>query len=577
MEKNMAKDLNAGELEQFYNYISDASEDGFKYVNYVTNKVIVSNKYKEFFGVDQLNIASDGKMFEKVFDEDKKYVLTNIRKAINEKLNSYELEYRIDNGRKWISHTGTVRYDENGNALEKLSFFKDVTEIKEKQLELERMAYYDNDTGAYNRNYFVKRLQKAIDKIPNSHNIVQVLYIDIDNYNIINDIYGFSYGDEVICKFAKIINEFTSHTVKVGRFNNDEFAMALFDAESDDSAIELYKEIIARLEKPITLTNGREVYISISVGIAKYCEEMQNATDMIRCADIAMFNVKQNGKNNVLIYENCMMNKFVMNVQLEHELKSAVENLEFILNYQPQFYSNQKFLRGVEALLRWQLKDGKFVSPAEFIPMAEKNGTIVSIGTWVIKKALEDFAEFKEKYSYDGMISINISAIQLKEKNFSGILKYYTEYYNLDPEKIEIEITESVLIEDSEATINLLKNLRNFGFKISLDDFGTGYSSLSYLRDIPINTLKIDKSFVDTMLEDESTSIITDAVIKMVKKLGLETIAEGVETEEQFEYLMRMNCDNIQGYLLGRPMPKEELVKIILEENKSKLERSIYG
>lgn len=577
MEKNMAKDLNAGELEQFYNYISDASEDGFKYVNYVTNKVIVSNKYKEFFGVDQLNIASDGKMFEKVFDEDKKYVLANIRKAINEKLNSYELEYRIDNGRKWISHTGTVRYDENGNVLEKLSFFKDVTEIKEKQLELERMAYYDNDTGAYNRNYFVKRLQKAIDKIPNSHNIVQVLYIDIDNYNIINDIYGFSYGDEVICKFAKIINEFTSHTVKVGRFNNDEFAMALFDAESDDSAIELYKEIIARLEKPITLTNGREVYISISVGIAKYCDEMQNATDMIRCADIAMFNVKQNGKNNVLIYENCMMNKFVKNVQLEHELKSAVENLEFILNYQPQFYSNQKFLRGVEALLRWQLKDGKFVSPAEFIPMAEKNGTIVSIGTWVIKKALEDFAEFKEKYSYDGMISINISAIQLKEKNFSGILKYYTEYYNLDPEKIEIEITESVLIEDSESTINLLKSLRDFGFKISLDDFGTGYSSLSYLRDIPINTLKIDKSFVDTMLEDESTSIITDAVIKMVKKLGLETIAEGVETEEQFEYLMRMNCDNIQGYLLGRPMPKEELVKIILEENKSKLERSIYG
>lgn len=577
MEKNMVKDLNAGELEQFYNYISDASEDGFKYVNFVTGKVIISNKYREFFDVDELNLASDGKMFEKVFDSDKDLVLSKIRKAISEKLTSYEMEYRIDNGRKWISHTGTIRYDENGNVVEKLSFFKDITEIKEKQLELERMAYYDNDTGAYNRNYFVKRLQSAIDKIPNSYNKVQVLYIDIDNYNIINDIYGFSYGDEVICKFAKIINEFTSHTVKVGRFNNDEFAIALFDAASDESAIELYKEIISKLEKPITLTNGREVYISISVGIAKYCDEMQNATDMVRCADIAMFNVKQNGKNNVLIYENCMMNKFVKNVQLEHDLKTAVENLEFKLNYQPQFFSNQKYLRGVEALLRWQLKDGKFVSPAEFIPMAEKNGTIVSIGTWVIKKALEDFAEFKEKYSYDGMISINISAIQLKEKNFSGILKYYTEYYNLDPEKIEIEITESVLIEDSESTINLLKSLRDFGFKISLDDFGTGYSSLSYLRDIPINTLKIDKSFVDTMLEDESTSIITDAVIKMVKKLGLETIAEGVETEEQFEYLMKMNCDNIQGYLLGRPMPKEELVKIILEENKSKLERSIYG
>ena len=577
MEKKMLNILNESELEQFYSYISDVSEDGFKYVNLATGKVVISNKYKELFDVQEIDIDSDKKLLEKVFDEDRNMVLSKIRNAVSENATSYEIEYRINDGKVWILQTGTAKYDENGKVVEMLSFFKDITEQKEKQYELERMAYYDNDTGAYNRNYFVKRLQHAIDKIPNNHNKVQVLYIDIDNYNIINDIYGFSYGDEVICKFANIINEFTSHTVKVGRFNNDEFAVALFDAASDDSAIELYKEIISRLEKPITLTNGREVYISISVGIAKYCDDMENATDMVRCADIAMFNVKQNGKNNVLIYENCMMNKFVKNVQLEHDLKTAVENLEFKLNYQPQFFSNQKFLRGVEALLRWQLKDGKFVSPAEFIPMAEKNGTIVSIGTWVIKKALEDFTEFKEMYSYDGMISINISAIQLKEKNFSGILKYYTEYYNLDPEKIEIEITESVLIEDSESTIELLKNLREYGFKISLDDFGTGYSSLSYLRDIPINTLKIDKSFVDTMLEDESTSIITDAVIKMVKKLGLETIAEGVETEEQFEYLMKMNCDNIQGYLLGRPMPKEELVKIILEENKSKLERSIYG
>ena len=174
------------------------------------------------------------------------------------------------------------------------------------------------------------------------------------------------------------------------------------------------------------------------------------------------------------------------------------------------------------------------------------------------------------------IISINISAIQLREKNFKDTLLHYVEINNLTPEHIEIEITESVLIEDFESTISILEELRNRGFKVSLDDFGTGYSSLSYLRDIPIDTLKIDKSFVDTILLDDSTSIITDAVITMVKKLGLETIAEGVETEEQFEYLKNMHCDNIQGFLLGKPMPSEKLIELIMEENKRKLERTHY-
>jgi EAL domain-containing protein (putative c-di-GMP-specific phosphodiesterase class I) len=194
----------------------------------------------------------------------------------------------------------------------------------------------------------------------------------------------------------------------------------------------------------------------------------------------------------------------------------------------------------------------------------------------VIKHALADYAVWRREYGYEGIISINISAIQLREKNFKDTLLHYVEINNLSPEHIEIEIMESVLIEDFESTISILEELRNRGFKVSLDDFGTGYSSLSYLRDIPIDTLKIDKSFVDTILLDDSTSIITDAVITMVKKLGLETIAEGVETEEQFEYLKNMHCDNIQGFLLGKPMPGEKLIELIMEENKRKLERTRY-
>lgn len=576
METQQIRKENDNSLEELYEYISSASNDGFQYINFQNGYSIISPKWKQLFEINDGENQYEKIVAEKICNEDRQKFLDKMQTIESHQETSYEIEYRIHDGRTWISHTGTNRYDENGEIIEKFSFFRDISELKEKQLELEYMAYFDSETGVYNRNYFVKRLERAVGKIPNSYNKVQVLYLDIDNYNIINDSVGFILGDELIIKFAKMLNEYVTHTLKVGRFNNDEFAIAFYDAEDDESALNLYKDIIKKLEKPIELSDGSKVYVSVSAGIASYPSGGKTAVDLIRCADIAMYNVKQHGKNGMFVFEENMLKKFMKNVKLEQKLKTTVDTLGFMLYYQPQYYSEKKELRGVEALIRWQLANGEYVSPGEFIPMAEKNGCIVNIGTWVIKHALADYTVWKNEYGYDGIISINISAIQLREKNFKDTLLHYVEINNLTPEHIEIEITESVLIEDFESTISILEELWNRGFKVSLDDFGTGYSSLSYLRDIPIDTLKIDKSFVDTILLDDSTSIITDAVITMVKKLGLETIAEGVETEEQFEYLKNMHCDNIQGFLLGKPMPSEKLIELIMEENKRKLERTHY-
>ena len=576
METQQIRKENDNSLEELYEYISSASNDGFQYINFQNGYSIISPKWKQLFEINDGENQYEKIVAEKICNEDRQKFLDKMQTIESHQETSYEIEYRIHDGRTWISHTGTNRYDENGEIIEKFSFFRDISELKEKQLELEYMAYFDSETGVYNRNYFVKRLERAVGKIPNSYNKVQVLYLDIDNYNIINDSVGFILGDELIIKFAKMLNEYVTHTLKVGRFNNDEFAIAFYDAEDDESALNLYKDIIKKLEKPIELSDGSKVYVSVSAGIASYPSGGKTAVDLIRCADIAMYNVKQHGKNGMFVFEENMLKKFMKNVKLEQKLKTTVDTLGFMLYYQPQYYSEKKELRGVEALIRWQLANGEYVSPGEFIPMAEKNGCIVNIGTWVIKHALADYTVWKNEYGYDGIISINISAIQLREKNFKDTLLHYVEINNLTPEHIEIEITESVLIEDFESTISILEELRNRGFKVSLDDFGTGYSSLSYLRYIPIDTLKIDKSFVDTILLDDSTSIITDAVITMVKKLGLETIAEGVETEEQFEYLKNMHCDNIQGFLLGKPMPSEKLIELIMEENKRKLERTHY-
>lgn len=405
-------------LEELYKYISGASNDGFRYVNYETGHIIISDKFKSLFSVTEDEIATDDDIENRVYIDDRQAYIDKKQKVTENRMTSFEFEYRINDGTVWISNTGTLRFDEDGNIIEKYSFYKDITETKHRQLELEYMAYFDSETGVYNRNYFMKRLERAISKIPKSCNRVQVIYIDIDNYNVVNDIYGFILGDEVIVQFAKLLNSYTSHDIKVGRFNNDEFAIALFDAESDDAALKLYKDIVSRLEKPIRISDGSEVYISVSVGIASYPTGGKTAVDLIRCADIAMYNVKQHGKNGMFEFEENMLKKFVKNVKLEQELKTAVDNLDFKLNYQPQFYSKGRKLRGMEALIRWQKPEGDYVSPAEFIPMAEKNGCILNIGTWVIKHALADFAEFKNKYAYDGIISINISAIH-RESNLS--------------------------------------------------------------------------------------------------------------------------------------------------------------
>ena len=250
-------------------------------------------------------------------------------------------------------------------------------------------------------------------------------------------------------------------------------------------------------------------------------------------------------------------------IEIENQLKTAILNNQFELFFQPQFEAEGRKLRGVEALIRWWDESGHMVSPAVFIPIAEESGMIVSIGDWVIEEAVRIYSEWKEKFDCDFVLSINISAIQYRKPDFVPNLIKILKKYNVDARAIELEITESVLIKDFVEVVRQLRVLKDYGIKISLDDFGTGFSSLSYLKGLPIDTLKIDKSFVDSVLEDQSTQVITEAIVSMVKKLGYETVAEGVETEEQYQYLRNIECDNIQGYLLGKPMPAKDLEQVI--------------
>ncbi len=301
----------------------------------------------------------------------------------------------------------------------------------------------------------------------------------------------------------------------------------------------------------------------MSVGVAEYPEAAQSALELINCAEIVMFKAKGAGKDSMQYFDVPILDEFLQKIDIENKLKEAIFHENFVMYFQPQYHVEDKKLRGVEALIRWKDDDGQMISPAVFIPIAEKNGTIVSIGTWVIEESVRIYADWKAKYHASLILSINVSAIQYKRPNFVSKLMAIVEKYGVEPSEVELEITESILIDDFVEMTNKLAILKDYGFRISLDDFGTGYSSLSYLKGLPINTLKIDKSFIDTVISDSNTKIITEAIIYMVKKLGYETVAEGVETQEQYEYLKSIECDNIQGYFLGKPMPAKDVEELL--------------
>ncbi|MDD3205062.1 MAG: GGDEF domain-containing phosphodiesterase [Lachnospiraceae bacterium] len=299
--------------------------------------------------------------------------------------------------------------------------------------------------------------------------------------------------------------------------------------------------------------------MSVTYGVAEYPEAATSAVELINYAEIVMFRSKSNGKGSIQYFNSEILNDFLENVVIEHKLKEAMGMNCFFLCYQPQYCTKTHILRGVEALMRWRDIDGNIISPTVFIPIAEKNNLIIPIGDWVINESLKTYAEWKAKYHYSFKLSINISAIQYKRKDFVSKLLNALKKYKVDSNDVELEITESVLIEDFDDVIQKMIMLRDYGIAVSLDDFGTGFSSLSYLKGLPINTLKIDKSFVDTIMKDEPSRIIVESIISMAQRLGYETIAEGVETKEQYEYLKSIDCDTIQGFLIGKPKTNEEM------------------
>lgn len=559
-----AKNAQLTKSEHIYRIVCESSDYGYLYQCLGSDEILAFGSFDKMFGVEVHRTRDFEELLEKFHDEDRKAVLETLTPEEYGREFS-TCECRSENGHIWyriITRIG--KSDDVFEGKDKIITFMNITKEKARHSDLLYMAYYDTTTGIYNRNYFVSLLTEFIARADIDKCRISLLMIDIDDFKKINDVQGIIIGDELLQQFGFWLKgKMVKDRIICCHINNDIFCVAIYDATGAYSVENFYNDLKKRLSESFIMSSGQEISITASVGVAEYPDAGGSALDLINCADIVVYNCKKMGKNLLQYFEAPILDDFLKNVDIENKLKEAAFNNNFMMYYQPQYVAKTRRLRGVESLIRWKDDTGKMIPPSVFIPIAEKNGLIDHIGHFVVDESLRQYKKWSEFYNIHFKLSINISALQYKKDDFVDSIMALIDKNGVDPSDVELEITESILIDDFESVTAKLTRLRNYGVSISLDDFGTGYSSLSYLKKFPIDTLKVDKSFIDTVLDDASTRIITESILNMSRAMGFETIAEGVENERQFSYLVGAGCDVIQGFYLGKPLPSEKIDELL--------------
>jgi len=418
--------------------------------------------------------------------------------------------------------------------------------------QLHQLAYYDALTGLPNRKLFLKRLEEYTAGAAQISSGL-ILLLDINNLKKINDTLGYSAGDQALRMLASRLESFCQSTCSVARLGGDEFGLLVQECGDADQALAVAQNVLDLLGQALDL-GGQDVFVSASIGVARFPQDAKDPEGLLRHADLALHRAKEVGRNVFLFYQAAMRDSLREDLQIESALHGALERNELHLAFQPIVRSVDGVLVGLEALLRWDSPTLGSIPPVRFIPQLERNGLIIPVGRWVLETACREIAELGAKRATPLRIAVNVSARQLLHPNFVADVKGALEKSGLAPERLELEITESVLIENAAAG-DILRALRRLGVRIAADDFGTGYSSLNYLWKFPFSTLKIDRSFVAEMNKDPQAEIIVSSILNLAHGLSLEVVAEGIETEAQFEVLKTLGCPLIQGYWTGRPLP----------------------
>lgn len=441
--------------------------------------------------------------------------------------------------------------------------------LNEQSSILQHMAKHDPLTGLPNRNLFREYLTRTMERARRTQSKFAVMYLDLDKFKEVNDTLGHHVGDLLLKEIAERLASLVRKSDVVSRLGGDEFTILADSLEREEEAGLIARKILESFAEPIHCEN-REIRLGISIGIATYPRAGTNADILMRHADTALYRAKELGRNNFQFFTNLMNTKAIQRIDLERELKRAVEREEFEVYYQPQIDLRTNRIAGAEALLRWNHPDKGILAPGHFLSVASETGLIVPIGEWVVERACAQISAWTRNGVPPFRVAVNISGHHFRKPGAIETLTQLLKKSGVDPSFVELELTEEVLIERVEENIEALWKLRSLGVQIAVDDFGTGYSSLSYLKHFPIHTLKIDRSFVQQLLANEKDAIITKGVISLAHDLGLKVIAEGVETAEQLPFLVKQNCDEGQGYLYSRPVPAADFWHYYLENQKKR-------
>jgi len=482
-------------------------------------------------------------------------------------LGAYDVEYRLqhkDGSVRWIHDRAFPVKDQHGKVYRIAGIAEDITETKAARERLANLAHYDSVTGLPNRVLLHDRLRQSIAQARRNSWFVGVLFLDLDRFKLVNDTLGHAAGDLLLKQVSVRLTRALRPSDTVARLSGDEFAVILSELMSPQNAGLVAQKLIDALRLPYDL-DGNEVFVTASIGITLYPTDGDSIETLIRDADAAMYGAKSAGRNNYQYYTAEMNQRATEKLRLETRLRHAIEREEFVLHYQPKVDIASGEITGLEALLRWQSPDEGMVSPDQFIPLLEETGLIVQVGNWVTRSACAQIHAWREAGLTPVPVAVNLSARQLKQAGFGATLGHALAEFSIPAELIEIEITESSLMENPDQAIVVLTEIANLGVRLSADDFGTGYSSLSYLKRLPLDALKIDRSFVRDITSDPDDAAITRTVITLAHGLDLKVIAEGVETEEQLAFLGQNQCDEAQGYLFSRPLPVDACTRLLAQ------------
>lgn len=548
--------------EEIYRLLAEGANDGLWDIDLVSGIGTMSSRCEEISGFSGKRENFLHKWRDSIHPDDFAPTIAKLVEHYEGKTAYFSAEYRLkaaDGGYKWVLARGRALFDSEGKAIRIAGSLTDATDRKLQEARIRQLAYYDSLTGLANRTLLADMITRELAGTSDYGSKGALIFIDIDNFKLVNDTYGHSWGDKLLIDIGGKLSELVGANGVVARLGGDELIVFLPGVGERQDAAQAADKVMQLFEQAITV-NQHSFQVTASAGVVIYPENGCSIDELLRNADTAMYSAKNSGKRNYKFFDKSMFEAVAEKAGMEARLRQAVVNNELIVYYQPLYNMTAGRVEGFESLLRWESPEYGLVTPLKFIPLAEESGLIAGIGKWVLQTA----CRFNQALFAAGhgrlCTSVNISVVQLIKEDFVEMVESVLTETGLPPGCLELEITESVLMERFEENVRKLEALRNMGVRIALDDFGSGYSSLTYLKKLPITMLKMDKAFIDDITVGGVDAAITGSIIELAHQMGLTVVAEGVETEVQFDYLRQEKCDMIQGYFISRPLPPTEFI-----------------